>query len=89
MAGIPALTQALSASLSINPMRAEELKRERGVAGTGGVAAGSPAASVARASRLKAAVIAVVCLAGMGSDVGNTMGTGSVPMRRPVAGSTG
>ena len=29
------LTQALSSSLSINPMRAEELKRERGVLGTG------------------------------------------------------
>jgi len=29
------LTQALAASLGINPMRAEELKKERGVSGTG------------------------------------------------------
>lgn len=29
------LTQAVSASLNINPLRAEELKRERGIAGTG------------------------------------------------------
>lgn len=29
------LTQALSSSLNINPLRAEELKRERGIAGTG------------------------------------------------------
>lgn len=29
------LTQAVSSSLNINPLRAEELKRERGIAGTG------------------------------------------------------
>ena len=29
------LTQALATSLSINPMRAEELKKERGIMGTG------------------------------------------------------
>ena len=29
------LTQAVAAALSINPLRAEELKRERGIAGTG------------------------------------------------------
>ena len=29
------LTQAIAASLSINPLRAEELKKERGIAGTG------------------------------------------------------
>ena len=47
------------------------------------------AASVAVAGRLNAAVIVVVCLAGMGSEVGNTIGMGSVPERRPVTGSTG
>jgi len=44
---------------------------------------------VAVAGRLKAAVIFVVCLAGIGSEVGNTIGMGSVPERRPVTGSTG
>lgn len=33
--GGASLTQALSSSLSINPLRAEELKKERGVLGTG------------------------------------------------------
>jgi type IV pilus assembly protein PilM len=33
--GGASLTQALATSLSINPLRAEELKKERGIAGTG------------------------------------------------------
>ena len=33
--GGASLTQALAASLSVNPLRAEELKRERGILGTG------------------------------------------------------
>ena len=54
----------------------------------GGVAAGSPSASGARASRFMPSTMFSVCLAGMGCDVGNTIGTGSVLVRWPVTGLT-